>query len=674
MRQACPLIGALLLFALPVHAQLPIPDQPPEWGEVSKEVLRVEDYPADSNASAVILADHGHGHFERDGEFELQRHTRIKILDEGGYESGTVVVPYYAEDGIQNVMSVEGATYTLKEGTVQKHELDDDDVFTEDLDGGIEQIRFTLPNLEPGAVIEYRYDLESEGFVQIPGWNFQHAQPTLYSEYAVHFPDHLEYVALRRGSQRYDSIYTKREGVGRSAGFEKHWVMKDVPALREEPYMTTPEDYRSQIRPQAKLLRSRRTGKVIERFMSSWPDFAETILEADYFGKGLGEGGGGLFGGDGAVAKEVSHLTEGVQSDAAKMRAIYDYVQSSIEWTGETSRWRDKSFEEILESKTGNSAEVNLLLVSLLQNAGIEAHPVLLSTREHGRTIPGYPIIRQFNTVIAAVQLPDRRQRVLLDATEPLCPPSLLPKRNLNQQGWLVRKENPIWIGIPAPAANRQVYVRGTLQPDGTLKGNLSVQDRGYEALQTRQALQDKDPSTIIKDRILKHHSSVSLSDVSVKNRDSIRAPLKLTATLKSPGYAQATGPMLYVNPRVAAPVEENPFTLKKRTFPVDFAYPRKTRYILSLRLPDGYEVKDIPQSRKVKLPKNDGMFTRLIQSNHGQVSIRSVKHISTPRIPPSRYKSLRKFYTKMVSAHSKQIVLEKTGTGAASSSSGDEE
>ena len=46
----------------------------------------------------------------------FERHTRIKILTEGGYDWGTVSIPYYAENKTQVVRSIKGQTFTPGSG------------------------------------------------------------------------------------------------------------------------------------------------------------------------------------------------------------------------------------------------------------------------------------------------------------------------------------------------------------------------------------------------------------------------------------------------------------------------------------------------------------------------------------------------------------------------------
>lgn len=671
------LLGVLSLFFVgTIHAQdtLRTPTEAPEWGEVDEDLLRVTEYPQDSAASAVIVSKYGSARFQYDGDVAVDYHVRVKILDEGGYESGTIHVPFQAEH--QEVDDVEGVTYTRGEdGTVQTHELKDDDIFEEEVDGEISRVRFTLPSLEPGAVLEYQYELESESLLYIPTWSFQHAQPTLYSEFQVRIPQVLQYVTLTTGGQDYATVDEEVKRTNRGRALQKRWVMKDVPALREEPFMTTTEDYRSRLRLQMKQLRDPASGLVVERFMTSWSDLAERLLDANYFGNNLGDGGGGLFGGEGALETKVNQLTGGLSSDSAKVRAIYDYVRSSIEWDGRLRQGRDQDFDEILESKTGNSAEINLLLVSLLQNAGLEAHPVLISTRDHGKVYPLYPFLSQFNSVIAAVDVPQKEDWVLLDATDPLCPVSLLPVRDLNRQGWLVREEDPQWIENPAPAhTNRQIYVRGELARDGTLTGQMNIQDRGYHAVDARRALERDDASTFVRDSLLRDVSDVALSNVSVKNADTLHAPLGIDVQIEAPGFGQTAGDMMYMKPRLAPAYTENPLRKKERTFPVDFAYPRRTTYILSLNLPEGYEVVEVPEKRYVKLPNDEGSFMRLVRAQGRQLMMRSAMELNEPRMPPPRYAALRELFTRMVSAQTEQVVLKQgEPTTAPSPASGGE-
>ena len=88
------------------------------------------------------------------------------------------------------------------------------------------------------------------------------------------------------------------------------------------------------------------------------------------------------------------------------------------------------------------------MLTAMLRFAGLEAHPVLISTRENGQPIQLYPILGQFNHVLTHVKI--GAQEYLLDATEPLRPHSILPVAALNGNGWLVHKKTPRWINIPA--------------------------------------------------------------------------------------------------------------------------------------------------------------------------------------------------------------------------------
>lgn len=662
LRRGVSCAACLALFALsivPAHAQVPAPE-PAEWGEVSRDALEMERYPADSNAAAVILSDVGNARFRFNGEVEFERHVRIKILNEGGYDWGTVALTYFDADRIQRIKDVEGQTFVLNDaGEVERHELDGDDIFEEELDEKREQIRFTLPNLEAGAVIEYSYKLRSKTF-RIPSWEFQRSEPTLYSEYNVRIPEILRYVTLSRGTLDFDVQESDWTQGSRGSVKEMRWVMKDVPALREEPYMTTPDDYRSTLQLQVSAVLNPRTMTVATRILSTWPDAAEGLLQADYFGADLGS--------DRDVRKQAEALVRGANEEAEKMQAIYDYVRTEISWDGRKRHLLSSDLDDVLEAKSGSSADVNLLLTSMLQEIGLKAHPVLTSTRDHGRMYTAYPIMDQFNYVLTAVQV-DGTWR-LLDATEKDCPASLLPKRALNREGWLVREDKPAWLAVPAPTTDHhKVFINAELTEDGTITGTVNANESGYSALSRRGQLRDGDAATVIDAQVLDGVTEVTVEQAEVTNLDAIEKPLKMSAQFEAPAAAQAAGDFIYVSPFLAMRESENPFQLKDRSFPVDFGHPQRTTFTLTLKLPDGYTVTETPSNAGVELPEKAGSFARVTQTAGNRIMMRAALQLSKPVFEPSQYSGLRDFFDRVVAAQAEQIVLQRTDAASSAPS-----
>jgi len=173
-----------------------------KWGEVAKADLEMKTFPQDTNATAVILNDIGEVAFDNRFEMVFKRHRRVKILTKAGFDWGTVGVTYYAKEQFQRVADVEGHTFNLAaNGAIRKDKLDKKSLFDENVDGTSRRARFTLPALEPGSVIEYRYTINSKpgAFRFLRDWTFQNAEPTLWSEFRADIPDVLNYVRVQQG-------------------------------------------------------------------------------------------------------------------------------------------------------------------------------------------------------------------------------------------------------------------------------------------------------------------------------------------------------------------------------------------------------------------------------------------------------------------------------------------
>jgi len=122
-----------------------------------------------------------------------------------------------------------------------------------------------------------------------------------------------------------------------------------------------------------------------------------------------------------------------------KVSAIFKHVQSRMNWNKHYSYYCYDGVKKAYQDKVGNSAEINLMLVSMLRQANLEANPVLISTRANGISL--FPSSTAFNVVIASVVVDGKL--VLLDATSKYATPGILPIRDLNWFGRLIKMTAP---------------------------------------------------------------------------------------------------------------------------------------------------------------------------------------------------------------------------------------
>ncbi len=101
----------------------------------------------------------------------------------------------------------------------------------------------------------------------------------------------------------------------------------------------------------------------------------------------------------------------------AASEKIFNYVIQNIAWDSTFSNHTTRPIESVIKSKRGNSAEINMTLITLLRRSGVSAIAAMATTRDFGEVDTAYANIYQFNSVLACVPYEDRL--ILLDATDP---------------------------------------------------------------------------------------------------------------------------------------------------------------------------------------------------------------------------------------------------------------
>ena len=381
-----------LLLAFLALAPLAAAAQDPaiRWGRLSdfeKGLEAVED----PDAHAVVLGDVGLAELElRMGqglEYRLKRHKRVKILDEGGYEQGEFAFRYPDDDRFRRVR---GQTFVPEgDGEYRRVELDGDDIFDEVVSEGTREVRFSMPALAPGAIVEIEYIYETENITILPDWYFQASEPTVVSEYRLKLPVYFEYMTVKQGLLAQQMETQRINGFDYDAG-EFRWVARDLPAIRDEPYTTTERDFLERIGFQ--LRRVQRPDGFTDDVLRTWEELATTLGEIESFG------------GRRTNSRAVRALAATVTAEdpADRARALYDLVRTDFVWDGGRGIFGTRDPDAVIESRSGDAGELAHLLLALYDAAGITAHPVLLSSRPNGRPYQNYPFVDQFDTILVA--------------------------------------------------------------------------------------------------------------------------------------------------------------------------------------------------------------------------------------------------------------------------------
>jgi hypothetical protein len=649
--------------------------EPIKYGKIDAAAFDPKQYHNAADAPAVVLCDYGTSRVEgADDGFRIvfDRVTRILVLNKAGYEQATVQIPlYHRDEEEEKLLNLRACTYNLVDGKVEKQPLNAADVFKEKYDERINLRKFTLPGVREGSIIEYAYTIKSDFVFNLQDWRFQRDIPVEWSEYRAVIPSFYQYKQIVHGFLPYavkdinvvpyHTVYRSipKDSYGRALtsnanvaqlttqALNCRWVMQQVPAFRDEPFMTTARDYLAGIDFELDFIQFE-AGRP-HAVTSTWEKISEELLKDEQFGSWISFRT--------PLTAQAEALAQAYPDPAARAAAVLALVQQAVRYNGEERRYTTMPVRRVLDQQRGNSAELNLLLVRTLRDAGLSSWPVLVSTRSHGRVQTEVPLLGQFNYVVAHVPLPGN-QDLLLDATEPAAAAGTLPARCLNGQGRLIAPTGR-WLSLtPAQKFLRVTNARLSLDAQGQLQGTMHREYAGYAALAERNQLAEQGEKAYLG-TLQKQYADWQLTHPTVKQTDALDKPLVFDTDLTLP----AAGPAAE---RVYLPLmqffteRQNPFLHDTRTFPVDFGALREDIASIVLTLPAGYAVEELPKSAIIDLPGGDGRYTFEAVQRDNVLYLNSRLQLRKTEYRPEEYAALRELFTRSVAKHTEPLVLRR--------------
>ncbi|MFN8303676.1 MAG: DUF3857 domain-containing protein [Saprospiraceae bacterium] len=657
MKSTFILLCALLCVRYSLFAQ-----KPTKWGDIPRSDLQMTRYEVDTTASAVVLQDVGSLEFiETSQNFILvfSQHRRIKVFDQNAFKEGNIFIPYFSGWGVEKFQDLDVQVFA-PDGT--KTKVRTDNIFTEKLTRNWSAKKIFIPNLQKGSVLEYRLRIETENWRTPREWYFQDADlPTRWSEFTFEAPEFFQYVTIRKGGSQYD-VNEKSTRTAHLGGSEQTYLYQitrlgraNMPALKPEPYVTTIDDYRSSVKYQLRAFVPPLSAPV--PILTSWPELASNLANDGQLGQQY------LRPNKSDRLWAAYKAAAGNVAPEQTVAQVLKFVSSNIIWDGNYSIFTQSSIDEAFSKRSGNLAEVNLAVIALLHRLDINAYPMLLSTRSNGICHPEYPILDQFNALVVFIPDPAGGEGgTILDASSPHHAAGLAMEEAYNGEGWVLQTPTPRWVYFNPPESAEAFIADLSLREDGSFDGRFKLQMTNHIACYYREELSDNPEGSFIKSLFSDKYPDAVIDSIQIENKNNPELPLKIEFKARFPNAAQTANEFMYCAPVCAFFIDENPFKSQKRLYPVNFPYPFRAQYILTLHLPSGYVVEELPAGANLVLPNDGGKILYNASAASPQtLSVNLKFSLKQLDFMPEEYGTVRMFFDQLGSKIEEQIVLKKS-------------
>ncbi|MBQ4818456.1 DUF3857 domain-containing protein [Aquimarina sp. MMG016] len=635
-----------------------------KFGKVSKEELLEKSYPLDSAANAVVLYENKKVHFAYiNNQFQLVTDVfkRIKLYNKNGFdEASEQIYLYQGSNDREKVSGLKAMTYSLAGDEIIETKLKKDGIFESEYSEYYNEVKFTMPALQEGSVIEYKYKITSPYIRNIDKIYLQQDIPIKKIDIEVETPEYYNFKKYTRGylpislkeSTKNNKLKGRRvEGSVYVIDYISNMYSinsSDIPAFKEEPYCGNLENYLSSIVFELQFTRFPNSGT--KSYSSTWEDVAKSIYDNPRFGDELKK--------KNYFKEDIDQLITGINDPLKKTTLIFDFVKKKMTWNDKYRVVTSDGVKKAYKDAVGNSAEINLMLVAMLKYAKVNANPVLVSSNK--RTISLFPTLEGFDYVIARVK--SGNTTMYLDATDKYGEPNVLPDRVIHGSGRVLAENGTSQLVNfrPGKASRVQRSIMCQIDSGGVIKGKQSTSRSSYLAHSFRVRHGEKDKETQIK-RIKERYELDDLNAYELKGVNELGKSVAERFEFTLENEAEVVDNEIFFSPLLFLRDKENIFKSEERKYPIDFGYGYANTMMVSIKIPEGYEVVEIPEGSAFKLPENMGKFvyrTNVIMGNTIQVSV--TETLNAPFIPAEYYLTIKEFYNQIIQKESDQVVLKK--------------
>jgi len=638
------------------------------FGKVSQADLDLKKCDFEPDANAEVLFQSGNVYYNDDLRTIMSDiHRRVKIFNDNGKGEADIHIKYLSDSHFEYITGLQAETINVVDGKQEITKLDKKQIFTKAIDKYWSEITFTFPNVKAGSIIEYKYRWNTSYSLNMPMWYFQDKVPTRYSELSTSIPDvfyfrpqpHIFRSLVKNSSTsegrslqdtwKDDDGHLQVESLPYNLNIEVK-AMANIPSLPDEPFMSAFIDNAESLRFQ--LISIKPIGGFAKIGNDNWAKVAGTLIDDEDFGGQLNR----------KLTNEddIINKAKALKSDDEKIAYIFNQVKNTMKWNEVDDWYTIDGTSKAWDNKTGNSAEINLILYHLLKKSGLAVFPMAVSTRSHGKVLPFYTSTVQFNRAVVYIPV-DSTKNYILDATGKYNVYNQTPSELLNSSGLYIdksnKKYNMVFIKNDQPV-RQVVLVTAEIKPGGKLEGSAVINSGGYTRISAIEKYK-KDGEKKYIDYLRDNDNSLNITSLKFENMDTDTLPLIQNVDFKL-DLAGSDENYIYLNPNILTSLKTNPFLSENRMTDIDFGYMRNFTISGSYKIPAGYKIDAMPKSVTMSMPDKSLTFKRIAGEQDGLVMVRYTILFNKVQYFKEDYPDFHEFFKKMQEMLNEQVVLKK--------------
>lgn len=655
MRRIRNLAILVLVLAATLLSIVPKGQAAADWPPISQEELAMKDNPAEPGALAMILY--------REEKFETEHsienyYFRIKIFNAEGKKYANIEIPFVKGDA--QVQDVHARTIHPDGKIIESDAKVMEKLMVKEGDISILEKTFTLPDVIPGSIIEYRYKIQRDpGVFYNAYWRLQEE---LYTRRA-HFV-FIPYVPNDPGAPSLLWRAVRAPGVSPQKQKDGSYALdiQDMAGLEDEEFMLPEEELRGRV-----------------EFL--YTDEQHTPNPKDYWdkvGKERADAQDKFIGKRSSIRDIVNQVTKPDDAPEVKLRKLYTRAQQihnvddePKKTDQEAKRQKPKdnnNVDDVLKHGAGTNDDVNRFFEALAQAVGFEASDLWVALRTDGLFHPQFEDRKELDDLIVYVHAGDKTY--FLDPSVALCPFGILPWYETNVTGLRPTKQGAVFVEIPPIPSADSVTARNLqlkLDPDGTLSGTLTIRFSGETALHYRHIARDEDDAgkkKLITDKVKEWMpSNAKFELTSVTGWDTPDTPLEAQGKLQLPGMAESVGRRLLLPIGFYEAGQRQLFDASARKQDIYFQYPYQDVDEIVVQLPAGFQAGALPAPQVVD-PGGQLRYEISAKQDGTSLHVERKLIVGGLNFQAANYGALRKFFSTAKSNDEQQLVLQATASG----------